>query len=104
MLNSPDETAHVDYRYQVWHGELPNLFDGLHFKPGLGIKGFPVHSEAQHPAMLIALAPITASRQSPASISGPTTGAMNRRYGGSSRAASTGPDPARHPNAARDAR
>jgi len=78
MLDTPDEAAHVDDGYQVWHGELPNFFDGLHFEPGPGIKGFPVYLEAQHPRMLIALAAITASRQSPASISGPTTGAMSR--------------------------
>ena len=51
VLQTPDETAHVDYAYQVWHGRLPVFEDGVSFQPGRGVRVPPVQWEAQHPPL-----------------------------------------------------
>lgn len=57
-LYAPDETAHVDYAYQVWSGQLPVFEHGLVFRPAAGTVP-PVQWEAQHPPLFYALlAPI----------------------------------------------
>lgn len=57
VLSTADETAHVDYAYQVWHGHLPVFEHGLVFHPPANVP--PVQWEAQHPPLFYALlAPI----------------------------------------------
>lgn len=57
-LNSGDETGHMDYALQVWHGRLPVFEDGVIFRPDRG--QIPrVQQEAQHPPLFyLLLAPI----------------------------------------------
>ncbi|WP_125776445.1 hypothetical protein [Antribacter gilvus] len=45
-----DEPAHVDYAYQVWHGELPVFEEGLELRPD-GAHLPPVQWTAQHPPL-----------------------------------------------------
>lgn len=45
-----DEPPHVDYAYQVWHGELPVFEDGLALRPD-GAWLAPVQWTAQHPPL-----------------------------------------------------
>lgn len=45
-----DEPPHVDYAYQVWHGELPVFEDGLQLRPD-GAWLAPVQWTAQHPPL-----------------------------------------------------
>jgi hypothetical protein len=45
-----DEPAHVDYAYQVWHGELPVFEEGLEFRPDGAVLP-PVQWTAQHPPL-----------------------------------------------------
>ncbi|MDR7384068.1 hypothetical protein J2S48_003583 [Promicromonospora iranensis] len=45
-----DEPPHVDYAYQVWHGELPVFEDGLELRPD-GAWLAPVQWTAQHPPL-----------------------------------------------------
>ncbi|WP_125774472.1 hypothetical protein [Antribacter gilvus] len=47
---SADESAHVDYAYQVWHGGLPVFEEGLVLDPPLGFVP-PVQWTAQHPPL-----------------------------------------------------
>lgn len=58
ILSTPDETAHVDYGYQVWHGELPVFENGVVFRPASGAIP-PVHLESQHPPLYyLIIAPV----------------------------------------------
>lgn len=45
-----DEPPHVDYAYQVWHGDLPVFEDGLVLRPD-GAWLAPVQWTAQHPPL-----------------------------------------------------
>lgn len=45
-----DEPAHVDYAYQLWHGDLPVFEDGLRLRPE-GAWLPPVQWTAQHPPL-----------------------------------------------------
>jgi len=54
-LNTGDETAHMDYAYQVWMGHLPVFEHGLLWKPPAGSVP-PVQWEAQHPPLFYLLA------------------------------------------------
>jgi hypothetical protein len=45
-----DEPPHVDYAYQVWHGELPVFEEGLELRPD-GAWLAPVQWTAQHPPL-----------------------------------------------------
>lgn len=45
-----DEPPHVDYAYQVWHGDLPVFEDGLALRPD-GAWLAPVQWTAQHPPL-----------------------------------------------------
>lgn len=45
-----DEPPHVDYAYQLWHGELPVFEDGLELRPD-GAWLAPVQWTAQHPPL-----------------------------------------------------
>lgn len=57
VFESPDEPAHVDYAFQVWHGQLPVFEDGLLLRPN-GI-GPPVQWTAQHPPLFyLLIAPV----------------------------------------------
>lgn len=57
-LSSADEPAHVDYALRVWHGQLPQLLDGVRFRPGFGSTP-PVQWVAQHPPLFyLLLAPV----------------------------------------------
>ncbi len=53
-LNTADETAHVDYAFQLWHGHLPMFESGVLFRPPFGSIP-PVQWEAQHPPLFYAL-------------------------------------------------
>ena len=58
VLSTPDEVSHVDYGYQVWHGDLPVFEDGVVFRPP-GCKLPPVHLESQHPPLYyLIIAPV----------------------------------------------
>jgi 4-amino-4-deoxy-L-arabinose transferase-like glycosyltransferase len=58
-LGTRDETAHLDYAYQVWHGRLPVFEHGLLFHPTSPALIPPVQWESQHPPLNYALvAPI----------------------------------------------
>lgn len=50
-LLTPDETAHIDYGYQVWHGQLPVFEDGITFTPGAGVRVPGLQYEAHHPPL-----------------------------------------------------
>ena len=54
VLSTGDETAHVDYAYQVWLGHLPVFEHGLVFRPPV-LTVPPVQVEAQHPPLFYAL-------------------------------------------------
>jgi 4-amino-4-deoxy-L-arabinose transferase-like glycosyltransferase len=59
MLATPDETAHVDYAYQVWNGRLPVFEDGTRVEVGEGAKVPPVQWSAQHPPLFyVVMAPV----------------------------------------------
>jgi hypothetical protein len=45
-----DEPPHVDYAYQLWHGDLPVFEDGLRLRPD-GAWLAPVQWTAQHPPL-----------------------------------------------------
>lgn len=49
-----DEPPHVDYAYQVWHGELPVFEEGLELRPD-GAWLAPVQWTAQHPPLYYVL-------------------------------------------------
>jgi hypothetical protein len=58
-LATGDETAHLDYAIQVWHGHLPIFENGLQSNPPAFASVPPVQWEAQHPPLFYALmAPI----------------------------------------------
>jgi hypothetical protein len=58
LFSSADESAHIDYAYQVWHGGLPVFEEGLAFKPEFGYIP-PVQWVAQHPPLYYAvIAPV----------------------------------------------
>ncbi|MEP7368016.1 MAG: hypothetical protein ABI662_00075 [Dermatophilaceae bacterium] len=50
LFSSGDESAHVDYAYQVWTGSLPEFHAGLVIKPGFGFVP-PVQWVSQHPPL-----------------------------------------------------
>jgi hypothetical protein len=53
-----DETAHLDYAYQVWHGRLPEFLDGVRLELAQGAVP-PVQWASQHPpAAYLLLAPV----------------------------------------------
>jgi len=55
---SADEPAHVDYAYQLWHGDFPVFEDGLVVVPE-GQPSPPVQFVAQHPPLFyLLLAPV----------------------------------------------
>jgi 4-amino-4-deoxy-L-arabinose transferase-like glycosyltransferase len=54
-LGTMDETAHLDYAYQVWHGRLPVFENGLLFHPPPPARVPPVQWESQHPPLFYAL-------------------------------------------------
>ena len=57
-LHTGDETAHLDYAYQVWTGHLPVFEDGLVLTPEAGSVP-PVQWAAQHPPLYyLVLAPL----------------------------------------------
>lgn len=57
-LHTGDETAHLDYAYQVWTGHLPVFEDGLVLEPEAGSVP-PVQWAAQHPPLYyLVLAPV----------------------------------------------
>jgi hypothetical protein len=57
-LHTGDETAHLDYAYQVWTGHLPVFEDGLVLAPEAGSVP-PVQWAAQHPPLYyLVLAPV----------------------------------------------
>ncbi|MBE1878413.1 hypothetical protein [Myceligenerans pegani] len=49
-----DEPPHMDYAYQVWHGELPVFEEGLEFRPDRAVLP-PVQWTAQHPPLFYLL-------------------------------------------------
>lgn len=49
-----DEPPHMDYAYQVWHGDLPVFEDGLVLRPD-GAEVPPVQWTAQHPPLFYLL-------------------------------------------------
>lgn len=52
-----DETAHLDYAYQVWHGRLPEFLDGVRLELVGAVP--PVQWASQHPpAAYLLLAPV----------------------------------------------
>lgn len=53
-LGTADETGHVDYAFQLWHGHLPIFENGVMFRPPFGSIP-PVQWEAQHPPLFYAL-------------------------------------------------
>ncbi len=53
-LSTADETGHVDYAFQLWHGRLPIFENGILFEPTFG-NSPPVQWEAQHPPLFYAL-------------------------------------------------
>ncbi len=57
-LHTGDETAHLDYAYQVWSGHLPVFEAGIVLKPDVGSVP-PVQWVAQHPPLYyLLLAPV----------------------------------------------
>jgi len=50
LFSSADESAHVDYAYQVWTGSLPEFHAGLVIRPGFGFIP-PVQWVAQPPPL-----------------------------------------------------
>jgi 4-amino-4-deoxy-L-arabinose transferase-like glycosyltransferase len=57
-LQTPDETAHLDYAVQLWHGRLPVFGHGLAIAPSFGAIP-PVQWVSQHPPLFYAiLAPV----------------------------------------------
>jgi 4-amino-4-deoxy-L-arabinose transferase-like glycosyltransferase len=54
-LKTADETAHMDYAVQVWHGHLPVFEKGLTFRPPAPASVPPVQWESQHPPLFYAL-------------------------------------------------
>lgn len=57
-LTSGDETSHMDYAWQLWHGRLPVFEDGVQFRPGRG-QVPAVQLSAQHPPLFyLLLAPV----------------------------------------------
>ncbi|MEL4319038.1 hypothetical protein WJX64_08490 [Leifsonia sp. YIM 134122] len=57
-LVTADETGHLDYAYQLWHGHLPVFEDGVVIAPPFGDSP-PVQWVAQHPPLFYAImAPI----------------------------------------------
>lgn len=57
-LTSGDETSHMDYAWQLWHGRLPVFEDGVFFRPGRG-QVPAVQLSAQHPPLFyLLLAPV----------------------------------------------
>lgn len=57
-FSSADEAAHVDYAFQVWHGQLPRFEDGLLLPTTVGARP-PVQWVAQHPPLFyLLLAPV----------------------------------------------
>jgi hypothetical protein len=58
VLNTADETGHMDYAFQVWHGHLPVFERGVVFKPPTASIP-PAQWEAQHPPLFyLLLAPV----------------------------------------------
>ncbi|CAM3579937.1 hypothetical protein OCAE111667_16390 [Occultella aeris] len=58
MFASADESAHVDYAYQVWHGRLPTFEEGVQIQPPFGFLP-PVQWASQHPPLFyLILAPV----------------------------------------------
>lgn len=55
VLNTSDETAHMDYAYQIWMGHLPVFEHGLRWHPPSGNVP-PVQWESQHPPLFYLLA------------------------------------------------
>ena len=53
-LNSTDETAHIDYAVELWHGHLPQFWRGVQIAPTFGIPA-PVQWTAQHPPLFYAI-------------------------------------------------
>ncbi|WIE53565.1 glycosyltransferase family 39 protein [Curtobacterium sp. MCBD17_003] len=53
-LSTADETAHLDYAYEVWHGHLPVFERGIQFHPAFGAVP-PVQWVSQHPPLFYAL-------------------------------------------------
>ena len=57
-LGTGDETAHLDYAVEVWHGHLPVFERGLQITPGFGSIP-PVQWVSQHPPLFyLLLAPV----------------------------------------------
>jgi hypothetical protein len=50
-----DETAHIDYAYQIWRGHLPVFEQGILFRPTRPALIPPVQLESQHPPLFYAL-------------------------------------------------
>lgn len=58
VFSTGDETAHVDYAYQIWHGRLPVFEAGMTFDVGVGTRP-PVQWASQHPPLFyLLLAPV----------------------------------------------
>lgn len=58
LFESADEIGHVDYAYQVWHGSLPDFWEGPVIDQSRGA-AMPVQWVSQHPPLFYAvLAPI----------------------------------------------
>jgi 4-amino-4-deoxy-L-arabinose transferase-like glycosyltransferase len=58
-LGTGDETSHLDYAIQVWHGHLPVFQKGLQSHPPKFAVTTPVQLEAQHPPLFyVIMAPI----------------------------------------------
>lgn len=58
LNGSADEPAHVDYAYQLWHGDFPVFEDGLVLVPE-GQPSPPVQFVGQHPPLYyLLLAPV----------------------------------------------
>lgn len=57
-FSSGDEAAHVDYAFQVWHGQLPVFENGLLLPTDVGVRP-PVQWVAQHPPLFyMVIAPV----------------------------------------------
>ncbi|GAB3280389.1 hypothetical protein [Microbacterium lacusdiani] len=54
IYSSGDEAAHVDYAFQLWHGELPVFEEGLELGNTVGVHP-PVQWTAHHPPLLYLL-------------------------------------------------
>lgn len=71
-LGTADETAHLDYAFQLWNGRLPVFEDGVSLDVPFGVVP-PVQWVAQHPPLFyLMLAPIVG----PIITSGDTLGAV----------------------------